>query len=84
MSEDYRVLTDFLSDSGIKFLTFMFKDERSLKCTIRGLPSNMDVDQIKTIIDEENFIFQRSLNSQNVKSKVPSIILSASAELGYG
>ncbi|GFW03143.1 zinc finger protein [Trichonephila clavipes] len=68
---EYRALSHWLEKSGVKFKSFMLKQDRPFKVVIRGLPSNTEPEDIKSEIEAEGFRVHKISQMKNYRTKAP-------------
>lgn len=53
-ADDYRAASKWLKQEGIEFFTYALPDDKPLRVVIRGLPIEVDIEDIKVSLEEEH------------------------------
>ncbi|GFU02952.1 zinc finger protein [Trichonephila clavipes] len=64
-------LSRWLEQSGVEFKSFILKQDGPVKVAIRGLPSNMEPEDIKTEIEAEGFKVAKISQMKTYRTKAP-------------
>lgn len=75
--DDFRKLRDIMEESGLHFHLFQLKEEKELKIVVRGVPQDVEVEEIKEDLRSRGFSFSEVVRMRRGKSTFPMLMISA-------